>query len=96
MEIKVLFFARSKELAGTGEATFNLPEGGTTTSLLQAVMQQVSEVIHKIEGRHLADVEGPSAATTSQTAPLARHLEPYGFSFRTAPYADRALTLFPL
>lgn len=56
MEIKVLFFARSKELAGTGEATFNLPEGGTTTSLLQAVMQQVSEVIHEIEGRHPADV----------------------------------------
>lgn len=41
MEVRVLFFARSRELAGISEARLTLPAGSTTAALLQQLMQQV-------------------------------------------------------
>lgn len=42
MQVRVLFFARSRELAGTSEASVTLEPGSTTTVLLQQLLQQVS------------------------------------------------------
>ena len=41
MQVRVLFFARSRELAGTSEASVTLETGSTTTVLLQQLLQQV-------------------------------------------------------
>ena len=41
MQVRVLFFARSRELAGTSEASLTLEPGSTTTVLLQQLLQQV-------------------------------------------------------
>ena len=42
MDVKVLFFARSRELTGTQEARVTLPEGSTTAALLERLMALVS------------------------------------------------------
>lgn len=41
MEVKVLFFARSRELAGATEAMMSLPEGATTLDLQAQLLLQV-------------------------------------------------------
>ena len=41
MEVRVLFFARSRELTGTSEARLTLPDGSTTAALLQQLLRQV-------------------------------------------------------
>lgn len=41
MEVKVLFFARGRELAGTGEASLELPDDATSAALLPALLEQV-------------------------------------------------------
>ena len=41
MEVRVLFFARSRELAGVSETTLSLESGATTTTLLQRLLHQV-------------------------------------------------------
>jgi molybdopterin converting factor small subunit len=41
MEVKVLFFARSRELAGATEAIMSLPEGATTLDLQAQLLLQV-------------------------------------------------------
>ena len=41
MDVRVLFFARSRELAGTSEATLALEAGSTTAALLPRLMEQV-------------------------------------------------------
>ena len=41
MEVRVLFFARSRELAGVSETSLSLESGATTTSLLQRLLHQV-------------------------------------------------------
>jgi molybdopterin converting factor small subunit len=43
MDVRVLFFARSRELAGTSEATVTLQPGSTTTTLMKQLLQQVTE-----------------------------------------------------
>lgn len=43
MELRVLFFARGRELAGTPECAMQLPEGSTTTHLMEALLQQVEQ-----------------------------------------------------
>lgn len=40
MEVKVLFFARSRELAGAPEAAVPLPAGATTASLLAQLLER--------------------------------------------------------
>ncbi|PSC76565.1 Molybdopterin synthase sulfur carrier subunit [Micractinium conductrix] len=40
MDVRVLFFARSRELAGTSEATLALEAGSTTAALLPRLMEQ--------------------------------------------------------
>ena len=42
MDVQVLFFARSRELTGTREATLTLQPGSTTTTLMQQLLQQVT------------------------------------------------------
>ena len=37
----MLFFARGRELAGTGEAALTLPDGATSALLLPALLEQV-------------------------------------------------------
>jgi molybdopterin converting factor small subunit len=41
MQVKVLFFARSRELAGTSEAMVSLPEGAHTPAFMETLLQQV-------------------------------------------------------
>lgn len=43
MDVRVLFFARSRELTGTSEATVTLQPGSTTITLMQQLLQQVTE-----------------------------------------------------
>jgi len=50
MDVKVLLFARSRELAGTREAVVSLPAGGTTTQLVSLLLQQVGAQ-HWVEHR---------------------------------------------
>jgi molybdopterin converting factor small subunit len=47
MEIRVLFFARSRELAGTREAAVAVPEGATTSQLLDCLLQKVGSELCK-------------------------------------------------
>lgn len=42
MDVRVLFFARSRELAGTNEATLSMQPGSTTTALMPLLLQQAS------------------------------------------------------
>lgn len=42
MEVRVLFFARSRELAGTSEATLSLQTGSTTAALMPTLLKQAS------------------------------------------------------
>jgi molybdopterin converting factor small subunit len=42
MDIKVLFFARSRELAGTGEALLQLTAGADTEALVEELYRKVS------------------------------------------------------
>ncbi|KAI7842392.1 hypothetical protein COHA_004031 [Chlorella ohadii] len=44
MQVRVLFFARSRELAGTSEASVTLEPGSTTTVLLQQLLQQYPQL----------------------------------------------------
>ena len=41
MQVRVLFFARSRELAGTSETSITLEPGSTTAVLLQQLLKQV-------------------------------------------------------
>lgn len=41
MRLKVLFFARGRELAGTSEATVELPAGSDSDALLEQLLVQV-------------------------------------------------------
>ncbi|KXZ55492.1 hypothetical protein GPECTOR_2g1041 [Gonium pectorale] len=38
MQIKVLYFAKSREVAGIAEQAFNLPDGADTADLLQHII----------------------------------------------------------
>ena len=40
MDVKVMFFARSRELAGCSEAVVSVPEGTDTAGLQAALLQQ--------------------------------------------------------
>ncbi|PRW59343.1 Molybdopterin synthase sulfur carrier subunit [Chlorella sorokiniana] len=44
MDVRVLFFARSRELAGTSEASVTLEPGSTTTVLLQQLLQKYPQL----------------------------------------------------
>ncbi len=48
--VKVLFFARSKELTGVPEATISLSRGASTVSFLAALYQQVSKGLNLFSG----------------------------------------------
>lgn len=50
MEVKVLFFARSRELAGKSEAGVALPDGATTGGLLKVLLEQASRVVMACTG----------------------------------------------
>jgi molybdopterin converting factor small subunit len=41
MEVKVLFFARSRELAGVGDALLQLPAGADTKTFIEQLYQKV-------------------------------------------------------
>jgi molybdopterin converting factor small subunit len=41
VEVRVLFFARSRELSGTSEALLKLEAGGTTKTLMQRLLDEV-------------------------------------------------------
>jgi molybdopterin converting factor subunit 1 len=41
MHVTVLYFARSREVAGTSSQVFQLPDGSTTQDLLQHILQQL-------------------------------------------------------
>lgn len=47
MKISVLFFARSRDLAGVNESTVDIREGGTTLDLVDTLLQQVRDVHSK-------------------------------------------------
>ena len=49
MRVRVLFFARARELAGAGEAAVELEEGATAATLLEALEAQVR---HGVVGVH--------------------------------------------
>ena len=42
MDVKVLFFARSRELAGVGETRMQLTSGADTATLLEELYRKVS------------------------------------------------------
>lgn len=42
MDVKVLFFARSRELAGASEGSVTLPKGAGTIQLVESLMEKVS------------------------------------------------------
>jgi hypothetical protein len=42
MDVKVLFFARSRELAGSGEALLQLTAGADTATFLEELYRKVS------------------------------------------------------
>jgi hypothetical protein len=42
MDVKVLFFARSRELAGTGEALLQLADAADTAFFLEELYRKVS------------------------------------------------------
>lgn len=44
MDVRVLFFARSRELAGTNEATLSMQPGSTTTALMPLLLQQFPQL----------------------------------------------------
>lgn len=44
MDVRVLFFARSRELAGTSEATLTLQPGSTTAALMQQLLKQYPQL----------------------------------------------------
>lgn len=50
MQVKVLFFARSRELVGTPEAAVELPEGSSTTMLMQQLLERFPQ-LSEIQGR---------------------------------------------
>ena len=41
MEVKVLFFARSRELAGSSEANIEIPSDATTATFLEELYSKV-------------------------------------------------------
>ena len=45
MRVRVLFFARARELAGAGEAAVELEEGATAATLLEVLEAQVRGVV---------------------------------------------------
>ncbi|CAL5221764.1 g4017 [Coccomyxa viridis] len=49
MKIKVLFFARARELAGTTEAEADLPEGSTAKEAMQMLLEKYPD-LREIEG----------------------------------------------
>ncbi|KAL4448052.1 hypothetical protein ABPG75_005271 [Micractinium tetrahymenae] len=44
MEVRVLFFARSRELAGASEATLSLQPGSTTAALMPHLLEQFPQL----------------------------------------------------
>ncbi|KAI3438433.1 hypothetical protein D9Q98_000864 [Chlorella vulgaris] len=44
LEVRVLFFARSRELAGTNETTVSLEDGSSTKTLLLLLFQQYPQL----------------------------------------------------
>ena len=40
MQVEVLYFARSREVAGTSSETFELTDGATTSELLDNILQR--------------------------------------------------------
>ena len=68
MEVKVLFFARSRELAGTPEAQLHLPEGSTTSALLEQLLSQFPQ-LSEIRGAFVFSLNQEYLAA-GQEAPL--------------------------
>jgi molybdopterin converting factor small subunit len=63
--VRVLFFARSRELAGTNETTVSLEDGSSTKTLLLLLFQQVSDAAARCR-LGASNVEANGSATVLQ------------------------------